>query len=55
MTWKQAEDKTSQELKSELSELCVKMIDILGKAKENGNIDEYEFAEYLKLKNKILS
>jgi peptide subunit release factor 1 (eRF1) len=54
MTWKQAEDKTSQEIRSELCELCSKMIDILGKAKENGRITENEYVEYIRLKKKIL-
>jgi len=54
MTWKQAEDKTLQELRSELSELCVKMIEILGKLKENGTISQHEYAEHTRLKKKIL-
>lgn len=54
MTWKQAEDKTLQEIRSELCELCVKMIDILGKIKQNGDINQQEFAEYTRLKKKIL-
>lgn len=54
MTWKQAEDKTPQEIKSEICELCSKMIDILGKAKDNGRITENEYAEYIRLKKKIL-
>jgi hypothetical protein len=54
MTWKQAEDKTSQEMRNEICELCTKMIHILCKAKENGRITENEYVEYIRLKKKIL-
>ncbi len=54
MTWKQAEDKTAKEVRIGLCELCAKMIDILGRVKENGNITEHEYAEHIKLKKKIL-
>lgn len=54
MTWKQAEDKMSQENISALRELCAKMIDILDKARTNSKITEHEYAEYIRLKKKIL-
>jgi len=54
MPWKQEDDKTSQELRSKLCELCVMMIDILGKLKENSNINQHEFAEHTRLKKKIV-
>jgi len=55
MGWIQTNGKSPHEIRSELKELCTKMIDILRKVKDCGSITEDEYVEHTRLKKIILS